>query len=672
MRVEPKFPVNMSNFLQFPTGYKFERSIHGIDTLAGMGWQKVHPLSDTTKCMYGQGANGGAVSMQTCGSSDYYIFKYFPESRQIKNRNYCLTFDDGYDYLRTVNCVDNAPNQQWYYNFVTQEVKSFWRLDCMDIYNDGKLYMNFNCNGGLSQKFVMPSAWLPDISYVNRIFLLGKSLCMTAGSDSIIRMYSCLHSATGTSNQEFYYDALTRQIKYGGKCVDYHYGASYIYLFNCHGGQNQQFFYDTSTNRLKTGWDDKCLNWDSPTDRITVTTCDDRTTEKFALPRHWLEPMSTSLFDEVRLFSNLKLCLTLEVPTNATTGSVGLKECSSGNANQKIFYNSESLEIKHLNTGFCVDYNFGSATRDVWLYKCHGGYNQKWYHERSTNRLRTIHSNMCLDWGNNKLYMHDCHNGDNQKFLVPSLWSGQSSRVIRIFQDFSKCLVYNPDQGNNVYMSKCEESLGKDFEYDSYTGEIKQDGLCLDIIQSVSEWVGKFSNSLMYYGFQPAAGNVLMWPCNRGTSQTWSLDLVTNQIKSKPSSTTCLEMENNGNIIGATCRLETDEKIRVQKFLFPQSWTRSKQDIPKTVYPYYSQHIPPSLWSQDACHVDWLKNVIETCDRSMELLLGSSTSLGTLRATARLVKEKGPDYMPGTCCLDTPLTSVFFGNHVSGVYLAWT
>jgi len=47
----------------------------------------------------------------------------------------------------------------------------------------------------------------------------------------------------------------------------------------------------------------------------------------------------------------------------------------------------------------------------------------------------------------------------------------------------------------------------------------------------------------------------------------------------------------------------------------------------------------------------------------MALLLGSSTSLGTLRAIAQEVNDHGPERMPGTCCLDSPLTSKFFGYH---------
>jgi len=75
---------------------------------------------------------------------------------------------------------------------------------------------------------------------------------------------------------------------------------------------------------------------------------------------------------------------------------------------------------------------------------------------------------------------------------------------------------------------------------------------------------------------------------------------------------------------------------------------------------YYSHSLPPAIWSSEVCLVDWLKDATTTCDDSMALLLGSSTSVGTLQDVAKLVNENGPDRMPGTCCLDTSLTSQFF------------
>jgi hypothetical protein len=199
-------------------------------------------------------------------------------------------------------------------------------------------------------------------------------------------------------------------------------------------------------------------------------------------------------------------------------------------------------------------------------------------------------------------------------------------------------MAYDPDQSNNVFTRDCQgEGLDQHFDYVPLTQEIKQDGLCLDIISA----------------------NALMMPCSGTSSQKWSYDITSNQIK---STNYCLETEVSGNIKGATCGTTQN-----QQFIFPESWTMPVQQAALDAStPYHSNSIPPAIWSSNqSCLVDWLNDTMKTCDDSMALLLGSSTSLGTLRAVAKLVNEKGPERMPGTCCLDTSLTSQFFGYHVS-------
>ena len=59
------------------------------------------------------------------------------------------------------------------------------------------------------------------------------------------------------------------------------------------------------------------------------------------------------------------------------------------------------------------------------------------------------------------------------------------------------------------------------------------------------------------------------------------------------------------------------------------------------------------------------KSAMYSCDESMSLLIGSQTSVGTLRSVANLVNEKGPQRMPGECCMDAATNSDFFGYRVS-------
>jgi hypothetical protein len=59
------------------------------------------------------------------------------------------------------------------------------------------------------------------------------------------------------------------------------------------------------------------------------------------------------------------------------------------------------------------------------------------------------------------------------------------------------------------------------------------------------------------------------------------------------------------------------------------------------------------------------KTAMNRCDESMALLVGSQTSLGTLKAIADLVTSEGLERMPGQCCFDTPSTNEnYLGAHV--------
>ena len=59
------------------------------------------------------------------------------------------------------------------------------------------------------------------------------------------------------------------------------------------------------------------------------------------------------------------------------------------------------------------------------------------------------------------------------------------------------------------------------------------------------------------------------------------------------------------------------------------------------------------------------KYAMGICDESMMLLVGSQVSAGTLESIADLVETKGPDRMPGYCCMDVATNSEFLGYDVS-------
>jgi hypothetical protein len=448
-----------------------------------------------------------------------------------------------------------------------------------------------------------------------------------------------------TTSQEFEYDSLTRQIKQGQQCMDCSRSAPYyVYMNDCHSGNNQKWFLDTSTNRLRTAENNMCVNWDGI--KVHMTSCDNRLTEKFQLPQHWLEGIGTSSFDELRLFSDLSSCVTLK------GSSVIMSTCDATNINQRLYFNSRTLEIT-FQDGKCLDYNFNNF--DVYANGCHGGRNQKWFYYRTKNFLKSLPTDKCVSLINGELVTDFCDGRDSQKFLIPNAWSAARLSAVKSIRYPDTCMVYNPDQNNNVRMTNCDKDvgLGNYFQFDPFTREIKVDGLCLGIVS------GLFMDT--------AKGNVVMSACNGGSDQKWSYDSTSSQIRSEnnnciasPPVKCCLNLESDGNVMAKYC----NSTEQIQKFIVPESWT--KLDFSSDMnYPFYSRPVSPAVWSSNTCLVSTLKDTIQTCDASMSLLLGNSTSLGTLRSIAELVNEKGPDRMPGSCCLDSPLTSQFFGYHVS-------
>ena len=55
---------------------------------------------------------------------------------------------------------------------------------------------------------------------------------------------------------------------------------------------------------------------------------------------------------------------------------------------------------------------------------------------------------------------------------------------------------------------------------------------------------------------------------------------------------------------------------------------------------------------------------MQSCDASMELLVGSSLSVGSLANIAKAIRDDGPHRMPGHCCLDKATDSEFIGHDV--------
>jgi len=113
---------------------------------------------------------------------------------------------------------------------------------------------------------------------------------------------------------------------------------------------------------------------------------------------------------------------------------------------------SGQLLTEHDNN--CMDYHLGN--NNVYMHPCHGGNNQQWFF--SGERVRTKHDNKCLDYNfsGTNVYMHSCHSGNNQKWYF-------SGRLLKTKYS-SKCLDYHL-HNKNVYMHPCHSGANQKWQF---------------------------------------------------------------------------------------------------------------------------------------------------------------------------------------------------------------
>ena len=100
-------------------------------------------------------------------------------------------------------------------------------------------------------------------------------------------------------------------------------------------------------------------------------------------------------------------CLRYDSESNVDTAS-----CSDDNGQKWYMINGNIISLKN---GLCLDVNTG--TSNVYMHGCHNGDNQKFYWDEDDKDLRSEWNHKCLDRNHeNNIYMHPCTGGENQKF----------------------------------------------------------------------------------------------------------------------------------------------------------------------------------------------------------------------------------------------------------------
>lgn len=202
---------------------------------------------------------------------------------------------DGIDMGQTA--VVDGPNPSWNKHFYFDERERNTDLKKIEIqlweddgggndddqYGTDDIYTNqlssYNtkniCRQGrcISISIVRAIANPPQLTPVSSFMLLTPSnnKCLSSDKDNNNKAVTQLCDSSNT-NQQWYYDMNTNALKMNEKCLDYHYGADYLYSHDCHNNNNQQWQYIGDS--FRTPYNYKCLTVFADSTQLELGDCD--------------------------------------------------------------------------------------------------------------------------------------------------------------------------------------------------------------------------------------------------------------------------------------------------------------------------------------------------------------------------------------------------------------
>jgi Ricin-type beta-trefoil lectin domain len=351
------------------------------------------------------------------------------------------------------------------------------------------------------------------------------------GANAPVQLYT--YSPNNTENQQWSYDAVTKQIKgMNGRCLEYIQATSQILMQNCSSFALQQWFFSSNfeiynaSYIIYPGSPAKCIDVGivSSGEILKASNCNLSNSQKWDASTLGINLGNTNAYSgKIKAYSNTNLIFDI-VNSNGNNGAkVQLYAENANNpVNQRWFYDTATRQIKGMN-GKCLD---ASNALGGWLHMevclpnlVSGNSNIQSYDFDSQNRINLTGTRLCVE--------------------SPS--GGVTGSILAI----NYCDMTFPDkQKFNLASIKPNQNI--------YTGAIKSStnpNLIFDITNSSAE--------------DGTAIQLSTFPTGYNINQKWKYDPTTKQIKGMNFK--CLDMPVSTLVIN-TCSLANT--IATQKWTF--------------------------------------------------------------------------------------------------------
>ncbi|CAE7276575.1 unnamed protein product [Symbiodinium natans] len=268
--------------------------------------------------------------------------------------------------------------------------------ECATVGSNKNVYVA-PCNDGDNQKWYFDGEQLKSEG-------LTSSWCLDKPSTGNLYMHSC-HTY---SNQKWYFLPEHGHLKSrdGNGCVDsLHAGSKNMYVSNCPWSDRLEWTWRQDVHggqQIVTDHENKCLIHDTSNNNVYVGSC----SVDFSHRWYW---------DGERLKSEASTSRCLDAASN---NNLYMHNCHSSN-NQKWYFDGKLLKSR--DDGRCVDFDNDNAN-NLLRANCPDSTYKKWAWGPEVTKpmpaaqLTCMRNHKCMDDGGKNVYMHTCHDGDNQKF----------------------------------------------------------------------------------------------------------------------------------------------------------------------------------------------------------------------------------------------------------------
>lgn len=373
----------------------------------------------------------GGLGVTACGGCEYAPVK----GKQIFASNGNCVTADGNDNLKVAAC-NNGDNQKWYFDGETLKPEHKDGTWCVDKGSTSDAYL-YPCHGGDNQKWYLVNGLLRNRDGGGCMdYFIGGSKNMYVGNCPWSNLLAWTWRQTVHGGQYIKSD-------YQYKCLIHNSVNHNVYMSFCTPDYSHRWYWDGE--RLKSELStSKCLD-KSGSNNLYMHTCHSGPNQKWYFDGNLLKSR-----DDGRCVD-----FSPAVGNNAILANCPDSPYKLWSWGPEVPKPIPAAQLTVMSDHKCLDMDW-QGDQDIYMHDCHSGNNQKWYFEGKS--LKTVATDtLCADEpADGSLYAHTCHGNDNQQFYMVE------HEIKNEKWGNAKCVDY----GNDVEVTARQQSMpGAHWQY---------------------------------------------------------------------------------------------------------------------------------------------------------------------------------------------------------------